>query len=62
MESDLEIVVKDRDIILSPADIKSYMLMILRGVHTLHKNWILHRVRMFSWQHVVQGFIVLTLY
>lgn len=44
MDTDLETVIKDRNIILTTADIKSYMQMILRGLDTLHRNWVLHRV------------------
>lgn len=44
METDLEIVTKDRDVVLTAADIKSYMQMLLAGVEHCHKNWILHRV------------------
>jgi len=43
MYTDLEIVIKDRSLILSPADIKTYMQMTLKGVEFCHKNWILHR-------------------
>eukprot|EP00026_Physarum_polycephalum_P003454 Phypoly_transcript_03465.p1 GENE.Phypoly_transcript_03465~~Phypoly_transcript_03465.p1 ORF type:complete len:338 (-),score=55.26 Phypoly_transcript_03465:176-1189(-) len=43
MDYDLEAIIKDRNIILAEADIKSYMLQVLRGVEVLHKNWILHR-------------------
>jgi cyclin-dependent kinase 7 len=43
MESDLETVIKDRNIVLSPADIKSYMQMTLKGLAVCHKKWILHR-------------------
>ncbi len=46
MDFNLEMVIKDKEIILSPAHIKSYMHMLLKGVDFLHKNWILHRVRM----------------
>lgn len=48
MDTDLETVIKDRNIILTTADIKSYMQMILRGLDTLHKHWVLHRVITFS--------------
>lgn len=43
MESDLETVIKDRNIVLSPADIKSYMQMTLKGLAVCHKKWVLHR-------------------
>jgi len=44
METDLECVIKNADIVLPPADVKSYMQMLLRGVEHCHKNWVLHRV------------------
>lgn len=40
---DLEEVVKDTDIILTPPHIKSMMIMTLKGLEYLHQNWILHR-------------------
>ncbi|XP_021888334.1 cyclin-dependent kinase D-2 isoform X1 [Carica papaya] len=43
MQTDLEAVIRDRNIFLSPADIKSYMLMTLRGLAFCHKKWVLHR-------------------
>eukprot|EP00249_Psilotum_nudum_P024623 c29240_g1_i1 orf=128-1369(+) len=43
MESDLEAVIRDRNIVLSAADIKSYMQMTLRGLAHCHKKWVLHR-------------------
>ncbi|KAG0473865.1 hypothetical protein HPP92_015722 [Vanilla planifolia] len=43
MESDLEAVIRDKNIVLSPADIKSYIQMTLKGLAYCHKKWILHR-------------------
>lgn len=43
MESDLEAVIRDRNIVLSPADIKSYIQMTLKGLAYCHKKWVLHR-------------------
>lgn len=43
LPSDLEMVIKDKSILFTPADIKSWMLMTLRGVHHCHRNFILHR-------------------
>ena len=43
MTTDLEKVIKEPSIILSLADIKSYVLMTLKGLEYLHVNWILHR-------------------
>eukprot|EP00128_Syssomonas_multiformis_P015658 Colp12_sorted_trinity150504_noHs@19507 len=42
-ETDLEVIIKDKSIIFETSDIKSYMLMMLRGIEYLHQNWILHR-------------------
>ena len=43
MESDLEALVKDRALILSEADVKSYMQMLLRSLDVCHRHWVLHR-------------------
>ncbi|QEU61601.1 Kin28 [Kluyveromyces lactis] len=43
LPADLEIIIKDTSIMFSPADIKSWILMTLRGVHHCHRNFILHR-------------------
>ncbi|CAH3138825.1 unnamed protein product, partial [Pocillopora meandrina] len=43
METDLEVIIKDTSIVLSPANVKSYMIMTLQGLEYLHMNWILHR-------------------
>ncbi|KAI0501556.1 hypothetical protein KFK09_016501 [Dendrobium nobile] len=43
MESDLEAVIRDRNIVLSPGDIKSYLQMTLKGLAHCHKKWVLHR-------------------
>lgn len=43
METDLEAVIRDRNIVLSPADIKSYIQMTLRGLALCHRKWVLHR-------------------
>ena len=43
MQTDLEIVIKDRSLTLSPADVKAYMKMVLQGLHFCHKRWVLHR-------------------
>ncbi|KAG9157700.1 hypothetical protein Leryth_022902 [Lithospermum erythrorhizon] len=39
METDLEAVIRDRNIVLSPADIKSYVQMTLKGLSFCHKKW-----------------------
>lgn len=43
MDTDLEIIIKDPKIVLSPANIKSYMIQTLSGLEYLHMHWILHR-------------------
>lgn len=43
LPTDLEVVIKDKNILFTPADIKSWMLMTLRGVYHVHRNFILHR-------------------
>jgi len=43
METDLEAVIRDRNIVLSPGDIKSYLQMTLKGLAVCHKKWVLHR-------------------
>lgn len=43
MDTDLEVIIKDSTIILTIANIKSYMIQTLQGLEYLHLNWILHR-------------------
>ncbi|KAJ4838989.1 Cyclin-dependent kinase D-1 [Turnera subulata] len=43
METDLEAIIRDRNIFLSQADIKSYIQMTLKGLAFCHKKWVLHR-------------------
>ena len=43
MESDLEMVIKNRATILSPADVKAYMQMLLQALQECHSQWIVHR-------------------
>jgi cyclin-dependent kinase 7 len=43
MDTDLEVIIKDNSIVLTPANIKSYTLQTLKGLEYLHLNWILHR-------------------
>lgn len=43
MDTDLEAVIKDKRIVLSPADTKSYAQMMLKGLAFCHKKWVLHR-------------------
>lgn len=48
LDSDLEIIIKDRTLVFLPADIKSWMAMTFRGLEFCHRNFILHRVRLSS--------------
>lgn len=40
---DLEVLIKDRSVVFKTSDIKSWILMTLRGLHHCHRNYILHR-------------------
>lgn len=40
---DLEMFIKDKRIIFMPADIKAWMLMLLKALDACHKQWIMHR-------------------
>lgn len=42
-DADMEMMIKDREVAFSSADIKSWMLMLLRGVEYCHQRDILHR-------------------
>lgn len=44
LDSDLERIIKDRSLLFSTADIKSWMWMLLKGIQECHVNWIIHRV------------------
>ena len=39
---DLQSVIEDRETLLSPADVKSYMRMALAGLRHCHAHWVLH--------------------
>ncbi|KAK3782236.1 hypothetical protein RRG08_048694 [Elysia crispata] len=43
METDLEVVIRDTNIIMTAPHIKSYILQTLLGLEYLHVNWVLHR-------------------
>lgn len=43
MDTDLEVIIKDINIVLTTANIKSYMIQTIQGLEYLHYNWILHR-------------------
>lgn len=42
-ETDLELVIKDRSLVFSAADVKSYMQQILLSLAHCHRCWLLHR-------------------
>lgn len=44
VDTDLEQIIKDNNIVLTPGHMKAYMLMTLKGLEYLHLQWILHRV------------------
>ncbi|CAF2109232.1 cyclin-dependent kinase D-3 [Brassica napus] len=43
METDLEGVIRDSNVFFSPADVKSYLLMTLKGLAYCHEKRVLHR-------------------
>lgn len=43
VDTDLEIIIKDQKIVLTPGNIKSYLIQTLKGLEYLHRSWIMHR-------------------
>ncbi|KAE8219715.1 hypothetical protein CF319_g6639 [Tilletia indica] len=43
LDTNLEALIKDRDLTIAPADIKGWMVMILRGLEYCHRSYCLHR-------------------
>lgn len=43
MDSDLECLIRDRATIISPADVKSYVQMVLESLLACKQHWVLHR-------------------
>jgi cyclin-dependent kinase 7 len=43
LDTDMEIVIKDRTLVFLPADIKSWMAMAFRGLEFCHRAHVLHR-------------------
>ena len=43
IDTDLEIIIKDQKIVLTPGNIKSYLIQTLKGLEYLHRSWIMHR-------------------
>uniref|UniRef100_A0A8C6TE18 Cyclin-dependent kinase 7 n=1 Tax=Neogobius melanostomus TaxID=47308 RepID=A0A8C6TE18_9GOBI len=39
----LKVIIKDTSLVLTPANIKAYILMTLQGLEYMHLNWVLHR-------------------
>ncbi|POW22867.1 hypothetical protein PSHT_00796 [Puccinia striiformis] len=44
LHTDLEAVIKDRELVFQALDIKSWMLMTMQGLDFCHQNWVLHCV------------------
>lgn len=44
LETDLEAVIKDKNLMFQGADVKSWMIMTLRGLDFCHQHFVLHRV------------------
>lgn len=55
MDTDLEIIVKDMNIVLTASNIKAYILMTLKGLEYMHSNWFLHRVRSFYFFKIMKN-------
>lgn len=45
LDTDLEAVIKDKSLIFQQGDMKSWMMMTLRGLEYIHRLGVLHRVR-----------------
>ncbi|BGO92471.1 hypothetical protein NBRC10512_000258 [Rhodotorula toruloides] len=43
LDTDLEAVIRDKALVFQGADVKSWMLMTMKGLDFCHTNWILHR-------------------
>ncbi|PKI84797.1 [pyruvate dehydrogenase (acetyl-transferring)] kinase [Malassezia vespertilionis] len=43
LNTDLEATIKDRSLLFSASDVKSWMQMLCRGIEYCHRNWCLHR-------------------
>ncbi|EPQ30760.1 uncharacterized protein PFL1_01661 [Pseudozyma flocculosa PF-1] len=43
LDTNLEALIKDRGLIFTSADVKSWMAMLCRGLEYCHRNWVLHR-------------------
>lgn len=47
VDTDLEIIIKDQKIVLTPGNIKSYLIQTLKGLEYLHRCWIMVRLQNF---------------
>lgn len=47
LDTDLERLIGDTNLVFRPGDIKSWMLMLCRGLEYCHQHFILHRVRSY---------------
>ncbi|GAA6025425.1 hypothetical protein JCM8202_005293 [Rhodotorula sphaerocarpa] len=43
LDTDLEAVIRDKQLVFQQGDVKSWMLMTMKGLDFCHRNWILHR-------------------
>ncbi|BGP17384.1 hypothetical protein JCM10213_002867 [Rhodosporidiobolus nylandii] len=43
LTTDLEAVIRDKQLVFQQADIKSWMVMMMKGLEFCHRNWVLHR-------------------
>ncbi|GAA5992820.1 hypothetical protein JCM10908_001354 [Rhodotorula pacifica] len=43
LDTDLEAVIRDKALVFQQSDVKSWMLMTMKGLDFCHRNWILHR-------------------
>ena len=44
IQTDLEVLIKNKQIVFNSGDIKSWMLMLINGIKWCHENFVLHRV------------------
>lgn len=40
----VQVIIKDTSLVLTPSNIKAYILMTLQGLEYMHQHWVLHRV------------------
>ncbi|KAJ1569220.1 TFIIH complex serine/threonine-protein kinase subunit kin28 [Nowakowskiella sp. JEL0078] len=43
LDADLEMIIKNKSVAFSTADIKSWMMMMLEGIYHIHRSFIIHR-------------------